>query len=151
MRELSILIGVITAGITISLGLLGCDDEQHFCDKMCSPYLEAEKEWADDYCDGFDESDNSVKQKCIDACKGEWGGLSSGDQDDIEVCVDCVLDEVGNSPDYEDIAEAVDDCDDECDDEDIGDFMGDFQQEWYCEIEYDDSECEDEMEEAFDC
>jgi hypothetical protein len=128
------------------LPLSGCapEVEKSTCDKICDSYFGIEEEFADDKCDGFDEDDDSVMEKCLDACDDEWDDLGSSDKDRARECVVCVVDEIGGSSEYDDLISWLwDDCEDECEDEDVDDFMLDFMMEWWAEIEYDgvDDDC----------
>ena len=132
--------------------------ELYLCDDLCEAYFDAEEDWADDNCGGFDGDDDSVEEECADACWDEWldlnpsGGSKSEDQSRADKCMECVIDEIGSSPDYDDIISAwFDECEDEClDDDDVADFMHDFITEWWNYIDYNESDCTADHNEVFD-
>ncbi|HUT78025.1 MAG TPA: hypothetical protein VM285_10085 [Polyangia bacterium] len=136
MRHLMIVAVSLAAG-----GLVfACKDEEK---SACEKYCEASIAEYQDYLDENDcELDNESKyvDECVEECDDAMDDIGSGDKEEAEACIECVYDEVGSSPGYGDINEAIeDDCEDECwDDEGMWEFLDEFDG---VDIDEDDLDC----------
>ena len=125
------------------------DEEPSSCERVCGPFTAAEDDWSDEYCDGFDEPFGSVEAKCVNACNYEISTLSDSDRREVEVCLECVASLIELANDYEDISEAIEDCEHVCEDDDVTEFMAEFFEEWYDRIDYE-QDCDGTWPKGFD-
>lgn len=141
MKGYPVIVGRFALLISITGMGVGCesgDEEQHICDRLCDPYFKAEKNHAMEDCDGFDESDSSVKSKCIEHCKDAYEELASEDRSMVKDCSECVIENVSSNPEYPELLAAEIVCQDEYGDGNFDLFLEEFNGNWYCDIEYGD-------------
>ena len=110
------------------VGGIGCNST---CDDICERYSSCDADLIfPDGCEWEDDEDE-VMDKCVESCEDEYDKLSDGDAEEVDACIECVLDEVGDSCSSSKMNDAIeDDCDSDCDDSDVGDFFEDFYDDW---------------------
>lgn len=119
----------------------GCDDDQEddscaaWCDMAMSIELDELDELGCELTDDIDEFESD----CIDECYSIVTGLS--DPGDMRSCVRCVRGEVGGSPTWEQLQDALNGpCESKCFGQSMTEFWDDFWDAWgYEDYDY---ECE---------
>ncbi|MBW2528446.1 MAG: hypothetical protein JRI23_30000 [Deltaproteobacteria bacterium] len=118
--------------LTAAFALMGTTACNSTCDDICSHYASCDPDFllGDLGCE-WKDSEDEVEEKCLDSCESEYDRLSDGDREEVDLCVECVFEEIGDSCDEGEQFEVVyDECDRECDDSDVGDFFEDFYDDW---------------------
>jgi hypothetical protein len=111
------------------VGGIGCNST---CGDLCAHYASCDAEFlfGDIGCDWEDDED-AVEDACLESCEDEYDRLSDGDAEEVDICVECVMDDIGDSCKAGKMEGSVeDDCNSECDDRDVGDFFEDFFDDW---------------------
>lgn len=126
---------------TAALALAGSTGCGSTCGDMCSHFASCSPDFMfGDYDCDWKDDEGDVEDACLDACENEYDKLSDGDAEEVDACVECVMEEVGDSCSANEMNEVVaDDCEDECDDSAVDEFFSDFIDDWDPE---DDVECD---------
>ena len=113
-------------------GSTACSDT---CDDMCEHIASCDPDLLIAIPEGvsckWDDDQDAVEEECVKACEDAWEGMADAEADEVENCLECVQEDLGESCRSSDWADAVDDqCRSECDGDDVGDFWEDFGEEW---------------------
>jgi hypothetical protein len=126
------------SAIGLAALLAGCGDDgrKHYCDNWCEMALTVELEHLeDDGCELLDDEELLVGE-CEEICRTTAREME--DTGDVQACVDCLYDEVGGSPGWDEFQDALNGpCDDWCFSQSMIDFYDDFWGDWnYQEYDY---------------
>lgn len=84
------------------------------CTRFCERVYDAEKAYAESSestCEGLATSGLKTEEICRDECSRSWENTASNDKDDARDCLNCIMREVPEHPDWDDIDRAIhDDC-----------------------------------------
>jgi hypothetical protein len=120
---------IVTLAVAVGGLAAGCKDEAKSpCKKYCQTSIAEYQDFLDDHYDCQMDNESKYVKECVESCEEAMEDISSSEREEAEACIACVCDEVGSSPKYGDINEAIEDeCEDECvDDEGMSEFLDEF-------------------------
>ncbi len=117
-------------GILLALGAVltattGCDST---CGTLCEGYAICYAEDLDEQgCDWDDGIDGAIEE-CEEECEKSYDKLSDSEAEELDLCVDCVEEELGDFDECRDgdLADAINDCDNDCEEDGAEEFWEDF-------------------------
>ena len=118
--------------LAAALALAGGTACSSTCGDMCAQIASCDADFLfGDYGCDWEDDEADIEDACLDSCESEYDRLSDNDAEDVDACVECVMDEIGDSCSDGRMVEAVqDDCDSDCDDSDVAEFFDDFFDDW---------------------
>ena len=100
---------------TVSWVSLACNPPPPICTKFCDRLYYAEESYAEETCGGLRSDQQDAERVCRDACHEAWDDTTTEEKDDVDSCINCILDEVPKEPNWDEVDKAINgDCRKKC-------------------------------------